>query len=536
VVSRRARRARLVPGLGHALRRQDPEGLWALLVAAGASPSVRERWASIGHLVNAVLRADARGRKPVVVDDLAALLSAAVVDESRLTMLEDFMPSDPREVVLVRFEDRLLRLFPGSIERPIADIDRWLLVAGAVDDVLLDRQGFGIRDLVGGVLDYVDWGIGQFAEVWPPSPETAEEELRLTESELAVAKAVVAAGTPDFVREGRRAAALDWATCEVAQLPYRADDPQSPFGRFVRVHRPADEDVRWLPLALLPEILGFAVNELAAAASQLPGASERFARHVAADIRRALWRFTAEVLGAPDQDVGPVVEPTNSIQWIAMHGPRRAVLVQVVAQLRPGPPPFANSVPAALQVVKAAAAAPTEPVRVPMPGGTITLDPGTEVVPLLVVATAGHVVAPQAPGMLGVSLDDLRWIATSADSDSDLYMFTRDMIRPDLPRYFGWEAINVWEWWRSNGKTFVAGGKAPTYVSVTPHWGVAEWQRAAEIVPIERALTTLGLPGTREFDVVEAVDSGAPAVYRWGGPTETVGDLARDGRSNEVRP
>jgi hypothetical protein len=68
-------------------------------------------------------------------------------DEPRLQSLEDFLPADPRLVVGVRRGIALLRLFPGSIERPVADVERTVLLSDAVDDALLPQLGFGITQL-----------------------------------------------------------------------------------------------------------------------------------------------------------------------------------------------------------------------------------------------------------------------------------------------------------------------------------------------------------------------------------------------------
>jgi hypothetical protein len=51
-------------------------------------------------------------------------------------------------VVFARTGRALVRLFPGSVERPVADVARWALVAEAVDSVLIPRLGFGVNHYV----------------------------------------------------------------------------------------------------------------------------------------------------------------------------------------------------------------------------------------------------------------------------------------------------------------------------------------------------------------------------------------------------
>ena len=497
------------------LATRDPEHLWSLLAAAGAAPGVRHRWASVGHLLHAALETGAEGTRRFPAHELEGLLTACRRDEPRLRTLEDFVPADPRDVALVRFGDGLVRLFPGSVERPVADVDRALLVADAVDDVLLERLGFGVRHLLEVALRYMDEAIRVTAPSWPAGELPDDGPVTLTESEVAAATALVKRGTPGWLTAtpelGR---ALEWATCDATAFPYVPDHPQSPFGRFLRVRRMGvDGRADWLPLAFLPEVTGHGVTELAMVASSA-AANRRFAQLAAAQVRQALWRFSTLVLGPDDEPEGPAVTPRNAVQWVAMLGPGRALLVQVVARLQLDALPF-DGLPAALVVANAAQAAPGAAIRVPMAGRTLVLEPGTEVVPLLVVASSGHVVAPSGPGMIGMSLDDLRWAAKSSDADSDLFMFCRDMARPDLPSFFGWETINVWEWWRSNSKIFIAGGQDPDFISIAPHHGDAEWRRAVELAPLEQALATLDLPPLRDVDGIDHALSGPPTVLRW---------------------
>ena len=155
-----------------------------------------------------------------------------------------------------------------------------------------------------------------------------------------------------------------------------------------------------------------------------------------------------------------------------------------------------------------------------MPGGVLTIDSRTELIPLLVHASAGHVAAMQVPGAAAMSLDDLTWVARTAEADSDLFMFCRELAAPDRPEIFGWETINMWEWWRSNGKTLFGGGIAPHAMHIEPHAGNAEWKRAGGRHRWNAPCWPPGLPPASAFDVVERTASGPPAVYAWGDPGE----------------
>lgn len=93
-----------------------------------------------------------------------------------------------------------------------------------------------------------------------------------------------------------------------------------------------------------------------------------------------------------------------------------------------------------------------------MGSGTIELLPGASIVPLVIIAGASHLMTPQVPGRAALALEDLTWIAETATADDDLYRFERDLSSPEFPSSFGWEAINDWEPWRTNDKTFFKGG------------------------------------------------------------------------------
>ncbi|WP_131770121.1 hypothetical protein [Candidatus Protofrankia californiensis] len=445
---------------------------------------------------------------------LGRLLEMCVRDEPGIASLEDFLPSDPRDRVVVRWGEHLVRLFPGSVERPVADVDRALLVSKATDEVLVARMGFGVRDLVDVALGYGDFAIRALAATW--GAERSDNGVAITDDEVTAASTLIGAGTPDsLVAKPGAARALEWATCDAAALPYRPGHPSSPFGRYLRVRRPALGDrTDWLPLACLPEIMGHGVAELAAVAGASQTANRRFAQLVAAHVRKALWSFSSNVIGPTDWDDGPVVTPDNRVQWVAMLGPGRALLVQIMAHLRPIRPPFADR-PVALAVTEAARLNPGAPIAIPMARGTLHLDPRTEVVPLLVVGSASYVAAPHGPGFTGMSLDDLRWAASTASSESDLYMFCRDMARQDRPNVFALETIDVWEWWRGNGQTLFAGGRAPDLMTIAPHHGTAEWERAAADSSLEEAMFALGFPALRDVDAVERSSLDTPSVYQW---------------------
>lgn len=503
-----------------ALRREiamyDPHQLWALITAAASSPTTRERWQTFGYLANAALRSERSGHKAGRHSLLPRLAEMVTTESPQIRSSEDFTPNDPRQRVLVRLGDEVVRLFPGQVERPVADVDRALLVAEATDDVLIARKGFGIRHILDVCLRYVDHAIRVLEPSWSDGPH--RDDTCVSAAEFTAALLLVESGTPEFIlnsEEHRRA--LEWATCTAAELPYDPNDPNSAFGRYFRVQRDEiGQQPAWLPLAFLPEAIGYAVTTLAAEADRLsPDTLQKFDQLSAARVRRAMWRFTPTVLGPPDLDEGPATSPKNVVQWVARTGSAHAVAVQVESALSGGRLPPESAVLASAS----SPASTTSSVRIPLPVGGISFEPDTEIVPMMVVSNPGHVSVPFSE-FATISLDDLRWIASSATDDTDLFLFCRDMFSAGssvLP-LMAFEGIDRWEWWSSNGKSLSRSGMSPTFMTIAPHHGKAEWDLTAERSDLEVALATLGLFDLRDADAVEADRSGPVAVYRYADP------------------
>lgn len=479
--------------------RFDSDSLWLLLAAAGASPAVRHKWVRVGHLVELASKTTGLSGKPADPDVLHDLLDRAAESIGNICMYEDYLPEDPRDDVRIRVADYTLRIGPGDIERPVADIDRALMVSKAIDPLLIDHIGFGVRDLLDVVLGYQDVAIATVAESWPDGDLDLDADTVVTKEEVEAAERLLSLGTPaHLLPTDRHRLALNWITCTSGALSYDPGSRQSPVGRFLRIDDPSWLEPRWLPLHFVPGALGHAVGELAAQLATDPDARRRFAEVVAAEVRDALWRF-GEVVGPPDFDGAPIASPRNVVQWASSATARHFVLVQVMSELSIGMFAMPDE-PESMRATRSAASDPANPGKVAMTYGEMTMRPGAEVVPLLVAASPSHIAAFVRPGLPAVSLDDLRWMSKSADSELDLFNYCRDMSRPDLPHFMGWEAINIWEWWRSNGKSFFSGGQAPSLITVTPHWGTAEWTLAAKRTPVEIALARLGLPALRDLE------------------------------------
>jgi hypothetical protein len=491
----------------------ERESLWALLYASASAPETRERWYSLAFLINAALREHAPTKGTgATAADLRRLLGAVEDWEPSIRSMEDFIPKDPRDNACIRLGENTVRIFPGSIERPVADVDRALMLARALDETLVAKLGFGISDLTALVLEHVDNEIAILATAWPAAAETLTEMV--TESEILRAIDAMRDHAGDLPSTAAQARALEWITTSIDQVDFDPHHPQSLFGHAMRVVD-AGGTTRWMPLSIIPDAFGFAIGELAELVAEEDGVAEKFSRTVASEVRQKLWKFGRTIIGAAETvDGPPVVTGGNYVQWIIAPSPQRALLVQIISSIGTEFGGFGEDDPAALQA-RSLSVSQNGRVKVPLARDGVSLPPKVEIVPLMIVATAHHVMVPSSPGMLSMTLDDLAWISATADSELDLYNFCRDLSRSDLPPYFGFETINTWELWRANGKSLFSGGLAPSMMMLDPHAGDAEWDRSVQLSSVEVGLAALGLPGLRETAAAE-FEPGSPAhVMSW---------------------
>lgn len=510
---KRVRKKNVAPaldGLARAFGRFDSNLLWATLFAAASSPSARHRATSIGVALAASLRASAianpSSKDPL--PDIQELIDKAAEFKGIGVMHEDYIPLDPTNVATVRVGDELLRCVPGLIERPIADVSRALRLATAVDDRLLRKHKFGIANVVRVSLRYVDYCINSLLSEWEPAPDIAlGDAIDLPAKELDAAKKLISTDPLESLRlDEADLLALEWMTSPASSAKYNSESPTSPFGRTLRYRSSTSEQRdRWLPPTYVPEVLGHAVSELIDGLER-DNHARRALRASSIDVtRRALWRFSDTLIESPPHardEIRPLTG--NEIQWLVpVDGPNfLAVSMLFTEDL----PQTASSEPACVTFAKRVSD--HNPAEGPIlariaGGGKVTLLPGATVVPLVIIAGTSSLTVIQSPGQATLALEDLTWIAETATTDDDLYRFARDLSSPDLPPSIGWEAINYWEYWKTNGKAFFKGGISPTFLVFEAHAGEAEWKRTVTLSPLETALHGTGLPPLRLAEMAE---------------------------------
>jgi hypothetical protein len=422
--------------------------------------------------------------------------------------MEDVVLLDPREGVVVRLRDELLRLFPGCVERPVADARRWKRVAEACEPSLVPTLGFGILDYCLLALRHNSGAIAEFERSWPDGDVNLGDAPQVTDAEVAAAaRCITLAGADTPVDDpGRKA--LAWATVGARALPYNPLDRTSMFGHYLAVER--SSGLVWLPPAFVADSVNAGVIEVAQVAARDPLTHLRWARLIADTVRNLLWPF-GHIWGAPDTGDGPAVSPGNVVQWLVGVDPHRLLAVQIVARLALGPDAIPDR-PAAIEVARMARERPDDSISIPMPRGTMRLEPGIEVIPVIILASAGYLGIPPRPGVVMLSLDDLDWISRTWTATTDLWTFCRDVA--GAPALIAYEGIDVYEIWRDNGKSFGRGARAFDVVACEPHGGAAEWSDTARLAPVERALAVTGLPPLSDWANIEN-DGGPPRLYRW---------------------
>lgn len=470
------------------LARFDGKSLLDLLTAAASSPTARHRLASISLLIDEVLKNPPTGSERAQPSDLPELVDSALDYEPRLMTLEDYVPLDPRDKVVTRIGDRTYRLHPGARERPVADLIRSKQIAGIIDPGLINESGFGLEDLVELVCRYTDYAMVELNPHWSRATITrVEDPVLVTQAEVDAGTNL--RGTESFVEECRDPAralrALEWATSEVSRLRFDPSDGNSSWGSVVAVRR---ADGVWaFPPPFLADALAAATSELARARlrsdQNLDNAHASFAENL---VLRNLGRW-ARLIPHPN------IASLGEISGIAFWGEKHVLIFDVVGSLRSDR--MSELIPRSFE--KLTRIGPGIPLSINGKGLMIPRD--CEVVRLVVAAGPAHAMTPSLPGCVVMTLEDFRWVAETADDDADLFYFCREMAaQPGIERVLSFETANAWEYWRSNDKALhrTAGGLS---MMIAPHQIDSEWDKYAELAPLEELLGAFDLPPLDEW-------------------------------------
>jgi len=320
------------------------------------------------------------------------LLQAAAQDYQEIAALEDVTPLDPSLPAEVRFGSSTYRLHPGSQERPIAAVRRAVLVAGVIDDVLIEEQGFGLTDLIELFLRVSHASVVHMAPTWaglrmraPSAPATVSQaELTAYSSLPSIESAISLCARPVNAR-----AALRSFTSSIQDLTFDVGDPNSAFGSVLAVEF-GDGQVWSMPSSVQIDAFTSAVSVLAREAASLrPSVAEALHSVVTARVSQRLW--DAQLISAVTLQDG------GTIDFIAGVAARHALAIQCV-------PHLANNRD---QLHEAAV-----PLERLSPGDMFRaagrigqVPPGTEILRLCIVASSGHMMIMGPRGIATLTLD-----------------------------------------------------------------------------------------------------------------------------------
>ena len=469
--------------------------LLALVEAAAASPTASHCIPSLAHVLDSVLKRTSHGSRAVTPDLVPALVDAAHVERPDLSRLEDFVPYDVREAVRVRWGSELFRLLPGALERPVAIVDHLELLTEAIDNVLIPEIGYGLEDIVELVLRRVDHVVSVLSPSWP-TEDRAElgEQPRILPDELGAARSlrplreqVRACRHPDRVE-----LALAAHSTSAKRLPYSPREAASSFSDTIAIRQSAEAYLP-LPAAFLMESLDSVAISLASKAVLIDNRVRRSWQQIVA------VRLAALLKGSGHQIRGPLrTERGSSIHSVITYGPRQFLAIDLVAELtleslESG---FARSCRALDGI--------TSGSSLSGPAGVLTIPSNAEIGIIQVIATSGSETRIMSIRQPPLTLLDFLWIARSSVRErADMWYYAKD-------RESGYEEglsavgeMDLWEYWRQNGKTFRRLGRPMSGMFVMWHGAEEEWKNESQRYELERALLALQIRPSRAWPIVD---------------------------------
>ena len=460
----------------------------ALLEAASVSPNTSQYLPSISVVFESLASRTRTGDKHADSALLPRLFKAAREECPSIASEEGFLPHDPRFDVRVEWAGEMFRMIAGGLERPTSDVETLRRLAAIIDPVLRQHARYGLTDVVELVLRRIDEVASTLAPTWPSN---LDQELgsspRLSLDELAAAGKV-----PSFNEQLAQCSSPERARAalEAHSVPYRAvrrnvGSMISTFGSMIAV-RHGQRGFTPLPAGLMVEALNSLAGELTSKALAFePLLDERW--------QQAAWEFVGGVFAGAGNDV---IGPLRDERYPHLHSVIRYSDSQYLA----------ISVAAGLdhQEMQETITASARCLERIGPGSTLRTVHGTESIPgsarlsrLLIVAPPQAAMAPTPQGSRCalITLQDLDWIRRTIGRDEiDLWYFVRDRVEQRRVRQvFAWDAIDVWETWKGQGKSLYLGAREIDLLAIEPHHSLAEWKKVSEQSDVEMALHILGM-------------------------------------------
>lgn len=470
--------------------------LVALLEAASVSPTASHKIPSLALVFESAIRKTRTGTHPATPELLPKLISAAQKEDPHLCIQEDWIPYDVRAKVVVRWCGGLYRLVPGCLERPVATVDFLDLLCSVIDPVLIEHNGYGLRDVVELVLRRIDHVATTLAPTWSHEAlEDSEEPASICMEELAAARTLrpISEITDSCTSPERARTALKRHSAPAKRLVHQGENPTTTLGATIGVLTRGREPIA-LPAGLLISELHTFGAELAVQAFELdPKVEDRWAGAVGTRIGHAL-------AGSGHGIVGPIRTPQGGVlHSVTSYSRQQILVIDTISSLQQIPlQDRFNSSSDLLDSIEPG-------TELDCLQSSVRIAPDAEVTKLVVLAAppAGKPLMSRKYPV--ATLEDLLWISrTCPEEPVDLWHFVHELTEPrGVGGAFYWDLIDAWEVWRGNGKTFYRGGSPLGMLMFAPHAAEAEWQAAADASPYEAALLALRLPALPEWPLVD---------------------------------
>ena len=499
---RRKRRRATFTAFREILSEYGAPSLIRIIEAASVSPMAAHRTPSLARLYLDTIRLWPTGPREAMALDLPRLVKATQRRSPDLSMMEDYVPLDPRLEVLVDWNDHTFRLLPGSLERPVAMFQRARLVHKATAETLLNHLGFSVDEVAQLVLARLDAAATEHAEAWPQDadrpgprdlPVLSEREIEATR-QLGDVSAIV----PDPVATPGLARALAWATKDLDSIDFSPHDPSSMFGPTLAVR--ASAQLLALPSGFWPDSFEASMIELANCASAFDQTSSRRFQAESEREIKSLFRMS------PVKFVGPFSDDSGIPRVFALLvDERTVVLFDLVAVLDSHGSDLSDRFDRLRRLGPG--------TRLSGASGQLVLHTDTHLARVLIVSSAGHTMISGSPSVAAASLDDLRWIVSKTRDTSDDVFFFFDELANGGQKIFAFGTIDIFEHWRANGKCISREGQPWDMLVITPHRGEVEWADTATLAPLRRAMRSMQFPPLHTWDGYDPTPRGPTCSF-----------------------
>ena len=371
------------------------------------------------------------------------------------------------------------------------------MLADVVDPVLVEHAEFGLSDVVELVLRRVDHVASTLAPAWSTREETVGTPPRITSSELAAAETLLdVSNQVASCRSPERAQlALEILSVSPEHLVFNSSGGVPPLGAVIGVRENSDKIVP-LPAGILVDCLSEVGGRLAEIACGFdPSVEQRWIRKMERGVAYLL-------AGSGHPIVGPVeTSDGRRLHSAILYSERQVVALDVEAgiPLSAMPERLAESTETLDQVIQGG--------ELGSDGVALPISPDAQVVTLQVLAHPDR--NPPSGDHPSIHLRGfMRLVRSTARNPEDLWYFLRDLHHlKESTELFPGDLIDVWEMWRSGGKSFPLGGIPLAGMFITPFWGgKTEWVAASESAVVEKALLTLGLPQLSVWPILDNTD------------------------------